>query len=150
MGPVKMTTQLGPTSAKDISPEVERFVNSLPAEDRDKLKKAEGKWPDYPQALHEAAKKNKLAIPELDLPGDPQMWERIRKTQPARMPEPPEFLLRQFALELNKSGDGPRLSLADPHDRQIIIKKFLDKHPEWRRQLEQQDRGKMERKGPRP
>jgi hypothetical protein len=150
-GKIPFKTQLGPATARDISPEVERFVQALPRGDQDLVKKEEGKWPEYPQALHRLARERKLALPDLGLPGDPRLWDAIRKRPANPLPHPPEKMLREFALELNKNdADGPRLSLQDPHDREIIIRRFLEKYPDWRRKLEQQDRTKTAVPGPQP
>jgi hypothetical protein len=145
---VPLKTQLGPAAAKEFSADMEHFVAALPVGDREKLKAAEGKWPDYPQALHEAARKNKVVLPDIGLPGDPRFWEFLRRRAANPLPVPPEQLLRQFALELNRSDpSGPHLSLQDPHDREIIIRRFLEQNPDWRRRLEAQDKTKTEAKG---
>jgi len=148
---VVLRPQLGPATAKEISPDVERFVQSLPFADREKLKSVDGKWPEYPQMLHELARKNKLALPDLGLPGDPKIWDAIRRRAANPLPVPPEHLLRQFALELNRTEpDSPHLSLQNAHDREIIIKRFLEQNPDWRSRLESQDRTKNEAKGKNP
>jgi len=74
------------------------------------------------------------------VPGDRADAER-------RLSQPPEHLLRQFALDLNRNEpDSPHLSLQDPHDRDVIIRRFLEQYPDWRRRLESQDRTKNEAK----
>jgi hypothetical protein len=144
---VSLKSQLGPATAKEISPDVERFVQSLQSLEKEKLKAVEGKWPEYPQMLHELAHKKKIVLPDLGLPGDPRIWDALRRRAPNPLPVPPEHLLRQFALELNQSEpDSPHLSLQDPHDREIIIRRFLEQNPDWRKRLESQDRTKNEAK----
>jgi hypothetical protein len=39
------------------------------------LREAEGHWPDYPQRLLELARKNKLDVPGMSLPGPRELWE---------------------------------------------------------------------------
>jgi len=76
--------QLGPANSRDISDGVDKWVQKelwprLSESEKSRLRHAEGKWPDYPQALHELAKAHRLAIPEMSLPGDPQVWEFLRR-----------------------------------------------------------------------
>lgn len=89
--------QLGPATAREISEKVDAWVQKalwpkLTDSQKAQLKSAEGKWPDYPQALHEAAKAHRLAIPELSLPGDPRtgdtrMWDMLKqRPMPGRKP----------------------------------------------------------------
>lgn len=133
VGPLPI--QLGPASAREISPRVVRFVESLPAEDQARLKAVEGRWPEYPLLLHTIARERKLVLPDLGLPGDPQFWERLRarRAMPSA-PDPPDHLLREFAAELaRKEPDHPRLSLRDPEQRELLKKRFLETYPDWRR-----------------
>lgn len=76
--------QLGPTTANEISLRVSAFVNktlmnSLSAQERARLREAEGKWPDYPQVLHELARAHRMSVPELSPPGDPRMWDFLKQ-----------------------------------------------------------------------
>lgn len=129
------SVQLGPSRASEISPRVAEWVERLPIEDRKRLKAVEGRWPDYPLALHDIAKQRKLALPDLGLPGDPQFWERFRtRRSPIPSSDPPDHILREFAAELaRREPDSPRLSLRDPEQREILKKRFLEAYPDWRR-----------------
>jgi hypothetical protein len=150
--------QLGPATAADFGPAVEEFVRGftekLQAPDKARLKSAETHWPDYPKVLQELAREYKVAVPELSLPGEPQRWEAIlRGRRPGgpvanALPDPPEYLLRQFALQLNKQDpNGPRLSLMDPQDREVIKQKFFEANPGLLETLRAQDREKRGRPG---
>jgi len=48
-----------------------------PAE-RDELKKASGKWPDYPRTIVQLAEKHKKTVPLMKLPGPTEFWEKAR------------------------------------------------------------------------
>jgi hypothetical protein len=148
--------QLGPASAADFPPNVQQFIEQklkpkLTSAEAETLKKAEGRWPEYPLALHDLARQHKLVIPELSLPIDPQRLENMklrRSLAGSSLPEPPEYMLREFALKLMMDNpDGPNLSLSNPVDREIIKKKFFEKHPEMLEKLRQQDKQKMDKKG---
>src|SRR5262249_16857687 len=116
--------------------------------DRKRLDKAEGLWPEFPRTLHELALKYKTAIPELTLPGDPQRWDRFKPFRPgmSSLPEPPEFMLRDFAFKLAlKDPTAPRYT--NPGDREELKRRFYDQYPDMLERLRQQDRGKWEKKG---
>ena len=44
-----------------------------------RLKAAEGKWPDYPQAVVKLAAEHGLTVPGTTLPGSPEQWNKVRK-----------------------------------------------------------------------
>jgi hypothetical protein len=127
--PVKQ--QLGPVSAKEISPAVEEFVaKKLTDEDRARLKKDEGRWPEYVQTLHKVARERKLAVPDLDLPGDPAMWDGVRNRPAPSLPDPPVWALARFAAEYNQKNPSNRLSLEKPGEREDLKRKYYEAHPE--------------------
>jgi len=143
--------QLGPATAAEFSPAIQKFIDSLPANDKQRLKAVEGRWPEYPKLLHELAREHKTALPDLTLPGDARRWELIRMrrgTALGPLPEPPAQMLERFAMQIAKDDPaGPRLSLMDPQDREVIKAKFFEKYPELLDKLRALDRQKMERKG---
>jgi hypothetical protein len=140
-----MPQQLGPASAKEISPAVVDFVQgplagALTEHEKERLKQAEGKWPDYPKALHELAKAHKLRIPDLDLPGEPSLWNSVRNFQARRLPDPPPDKLRKFAMEFNKQHNGVPLSPDDSFGREVLKRRYYEKYPEALIQAEKQER----------
>jgi len=85
--------------------------------------------------LHAIAHERKLAIPELSLPGEPKMWEMVRRSS-ASPPEPPEHLLKTFALQLSRRNPkDPPLSVQDPTDREKLKNLFLEANPDWHRRM---------------
>lgn len=56
----------------------------LPASARADLEKFEGRWPDYPYWLLFHARKHRLELPGMTLPGTPEMWEAARLARPER------------------------------------------------------------------
>ncbi|MFL5243718.1 MAG: hypothetical protein ACJ8FY_16570 [Gemmataceae bacterium] len=79
--------QLGPCRPDEFLPEVERFIQNdlmkaLTEDDKTKLRKAEGHWPDFPQLVMELSKENHLKVPftELpDIPGLSSFWNKLPK-----------------------------------------------------------------------
>lgn len=75
---------------KTLEPTLKRLERSEKGEkadqaklDLERLRKAEGKWPDYPRAIMEIAKSHKIPVPGWTLPGKPELWDRFR-TKPQR------------------------------------------------------------------
>jgi hypothetical protein len=139
-----MKQQLGPATAKEFPPAtadaIRKLQDRLPDADRKRLDKADGLWPEYPRVLHDLALKYKAAIPELTLPGDPQRWDRFKPTGRgmSNFPEPPDHLLREFALKLAmKDPNAP--SYSNPSDREELKRRFYDQYKEMLERLRQQD-----------
>jgi hypothetical protein len=84
--------QLGPCRPEDFPPTVQNFIHNvldkaiLDPVEKERLTKAQSHWPEYPLALHEAARNHNLAIPEITLPGPPKAWDWFRKL-PLGMPD---------------------------------------------------------------
>lgn len=130
--PVKQ--QLGPSTAAEFTPAIEKFVAALSAEDQAKLKSVTGLWPEYPLKLHEIARERKLTIPNIGLPGDPRMWERVRSRSPSMGPEPSEWQLRMFAFEqARKDPRFRQLDLRKPEDREFIKREYNKSRAEGQR-----------------
>ena len=55
-----------------------KLLPGLTLEEKAELQKAEGMWPEYPQAVQRLALKKQLSIPDLPLPGPPEFWDRLR------------------------------------------------------------------------
>lgn len=146
-----MRTQLGPSTAKEISSRVDEFVRGplqkeLTASEKQRLSRAEGKWPEYPRILHELARQHKLSIPDLSPPGEPSLWNSVRSFQMRRLPDPPADRLRIFAMEFNRERSGVPLSPDDPVSREYLKRKFFEKYPELLSQLEKQEQKRGDRK----
>jgi len=80
--------QLGDCRKEQMPPEVLLFLDktlepqlrrSEPGKaDLALLNKSQGIWPDYPRMIVDLAKKHRLPVPGWTLPGQPQIWDRIR------------------------------------------------------------------------
>jgi hypothetical protein len=71
----------GPTSRRDLSKSVQHFLEHklqplLTEEEKASLKKAEGRWPDFPETLQRLAKQHYLTVPWQTLPGPG--WDKYR------------------------------------------------------------------------
>ncbi len=85
-----MPTELGPCKPKDFSEAVQQFIEKqllpqLDEQEKEKLAKAEGRWPDYPRAVRDLARAHGLTVPELPPPGPREYWDKLR----AAVAEPP-------------------------------------------------------------
>ena len=76
-----------PSRLEDFSPALRNFVTTGPlgktlaSSEKEELKKAEGKWPDYPRTLLKLAKKHRLTLPGMTLPGPKELWDRVRSSK---------------------------------------------------------------------
>ncbi|HMC67127.1 MAG TPA: hypothetical protein VKI65_19480, partial [Gemmataceae bacterium] len=114
-----------------------------------------GNWPLYPRTLFELAYKHHLTLPGqfavVSLPGSREQWEKYRVRPVAsadRLPEPPERLLREFALRESADRDQAAVEalLADPVARERLKQEFFKKHPEVLERLRQAGGPKQSRK----
>jgi hypothetical protein len=73
-----------PARLEDCSEAVRLFATTGPLgkalspAEKEELKKAEGKWPDYPKTLLKLARKHNLTLPGMTLPGPKELWDRAR------------------------------------------------------------------------
>ncbi|HKB06528.1 MAG TPA: hypothetical protein VKD90_30310 [Gemmataceae bacterium] len=88
-----LPTPLGDCRKSDMPPEVAAAVEKLERElkrtDQGKaelkaLDEAQGKWPEYPRMIIDLARKHKQSIPGWTLPGQQQMWDRLRAGKKVR------------------------------------------------------------------
>src|SRR5262249_52100871 len=130
-----------PSQPADFSPALREFITTGPlgrkltGEEKERLRKAEGKWPDYPRALLELARKHGLVLPGMTLPGPRELWERAR----AALPDVPERTLFHFAMKELSPKDRERLRLGQAAAHEWLKKEFFKRHPRELRRLEQLD-----------
>jgi hypothetical protein len=84
-----MPEELGPAKLEDLPKATREFVENklvptLTTRQREHLKAAEGRWPDYPRAILELAQaQHKLPIPGMPHPPGPrEFWDRLRSVEP--------------------------------------------------------------------
>jgi hypothetical protein len=79
---------LGPCKPGEFTDDVNSFLKEqlLPAlaepkakREFDTLAAAEGKWPEYPRLMMDAAKARNMVVPGVSLPGDPELWTKFYK-----------------------------------------------------------------------
>jgi hypothetical protein len=58
-----------------------KLIAAMDNDDKLRLIRAEGKWPEYPTAIQEIAKKHNLDVPWHTLPGPRERWDRYRLTR---------------------------------------------------------------------
>jgi hypothetical protein len=80
---VNLPRQLGPCHANEFDGSITQFIErtlmpKLTDKEKDELKRAEGRWPDYPKTLLDLAKKHNLEIPLMKLPGPRELWDQAR------------------------------------------------------------------------
>jgi hypothetical protein len=69
---------LGAARPAEFSVEVQKVIEKLPQAgkaDAERLRKLEGRWPEYPRLLLELARKHNLHLPGMSLPGPREWWE---------------------------------------------------------------------------
>jgi hypothetical protein len=120
--------QLPPSSREFVK---QQLLPKLTSAQQDALKKAEGRWPEYPQLLLRLAREKHLVIPEMSLPGPVELWENTRLA----LPEVPDHLLMQFALHESTPEDRAEweLNTADPMGSRKKVKEAW-----YRKKLEQE------------
>jgi hypothetical protein len=75
---------LGACRPNDFAPPTRKFILEqfkpplLTEAELKELKKREGRWPEYPQYLHQLAREKRLTIPGMSLPGPPGLWVNVR------------------------------------------------------------------------
>jgi hypothetical protein len=80
---ISLPYELWPARPRDLSPPVRHFLEKkllpvLDVAEKNRLQNAEDVWPRYPLMIQELAKKHKLQVPWLTLPGPREHWENIR------------------------------------------------------------------------
>jgi hypothetical protein len=145
---VVLPQQLGPATQKELVPYLRHSQHPHPLrwimmrlgrEDRERLKRAEGTWPDYPRTLAELAVKNHFPVPGdaiVGLPGPREYWDTYRPRPWAKaeaLPDVPDTVLFDFALnELTaRERAAFHISFADPacHER-IKFAYYWKQHPD--------------------
>ena len=84
----------GPCRPEEFTPAVQTFIKDeltpkLTDMEKDELKNAESKWPEYPEKLLKLARDHNLDIPMMRLPGAVELREKLRSV--AELPELPEL-----------------------------------------------------------
>ena len=72
---------LGPCKPGAFIKDVQDFIDKelrTDAAAAKKLDEAQGKWPEYPQAVMQLAKEKKQRVPGTFLPGSKEFWERAK------------------------------------------------------------------------
>jgi hypothetical protein len=80
---IALPFELWPARPRDLSAPVRHFIEKrlvplLDSQEKVKLKNAEDAWPRYPNVILELARKYKLQVPWLILPGPREHWENVR------------------------------------------------------------------------
>jgi hypothetical protein len=80
---VNLPRQLGPCHSNEFDPRVVQFIDrtlmpKLTDKEKEEFQAAEGRWPEYPKALLDLAKKHNLEVPLMRLPGPRELWERAK------------------------------------------------------------------------
>jgi hypothetical protein len=141
-----LTKAPGPSRPEELAPihrafVVDQLMPLLDNAEKEELKKAEEKWPDYAQKLLELAGKHKREIPLLEFPGARELLEMVRSPV-AELPELPDRVLRDFFLTELTADERTelRLSLDDPESRDRLRQKYFDLHPKVLNRLRDNDR----------
>jgi hypothetical protein len=152
-----MPFELWPATRPDLSGPVRQFLDRklrpvLDTQDKQRLRRSVGKWPDFPRTLQDLAKKHRLQIPWLTLPPQLGMWDLYRVKPRARDNLPPlsRQTLRLFALvELTaKERADLGLSSFDRTSWKRLREEYFKRKPQERKRLHEAER--KHPKGKRP
>ncbi len=136
-----LAPRLTPSSPKDFSEPLQEFITlldgKLSSDDHERLRAAEGKWPGYPKLLLELARKHKLDVPGMTLPGPRELWDNARTA----LPEVPDRTLYHFVMSEMSEEEREKLPLSsgDPVVREKVKKKFFEKNPRELKRLQRLD-----------
>jgi hypothetical protein len=130
---LKIESQLGPAKLEQYPPWVQNFLKAelmpkLTQAEKTDLSGKEGKWPEYPQALLEKAKRHSVTIPGTVRPEPKEFFDAMSKL----LPDVPNRTLRNFALtELTaEERNAMKLSPDDESSRERLIAKYWERHPD--------------------
>jgi hypothetical protein len=144
---LKIDSQLGPSKLEHFPPFVQNLIKAellpklTPAEKAD-LSGREGKWPEYPEALRELAKRHHVTIPGFARPEPKEFFEAMKTA----LPDVPDRVLRNFALTELTTEERTNMNLSpdDELSRERLLEKYWEKHPKQLANL-LQPRGKAKR-----
>jgi hypothetical protein len=134
---------LGPAHPNDFAPPLKQFIETtlpakLSAKEKDELQKAEGRWPEYPAAVGDLAKKHGLEVPLMQMPKAGEWWDNLASA----LPEVPDRVLHDFALNDLTAEERAKLklSVSDPTSRDRLVQEYFKKNPNELKRLERLDR----------
>jgi hypothetical protein len=129
---IKLHRQLGPSKPEEFAPTVRQFINvtldaQLAPEEKERLRKVEGLWPEYPRTVMELARHHNLQVPGMALPGPREYWEGLRHA----LPDVPDARLKEFALTELTPAELAELHLGpdDPASRERLKQEYFKRKP---------------------
>jgi hypothetical protein len=135
-------TPLGPSKLADFDRLIRDFVEkdlaaTLSPTEKEELKKAEGRWPEYPRTLLDLAAKYNREVPLMRLPNTIDWQTKVA----AASHDVPDRVLRDFALNELTAEDWKRLNLNinDPLSRQHLVEEFFKKKPDVLKLIQHND-----------
>lgn len=129
---------LGASRPAEFSTEVKEFIARLNKADQAKLHEVEGRWPDYPLALLDLARKNNQTVPGMSLPGPRELWDSARTA----LPDVPNRVLAALdKSELSPEAKASLLSVGDDmaERREILKEEYFKKYPQELQRLRRLD-----------
>lgn len=152
---ITLPQPLGPSRPAEFSPAVQRFLTHqllprLTVDEKERLNKVLGEWPDYPRTLRDLARKHDLAIPGMALPGPREFWNRYRTRLAADgLPEVADATLREFMWKEMTAAQRSKLtslSLLDPSIREQVKQAYFERYPHELKRLRAADQRKQDKK----
>jgi hypothetical protein len=153
----ELPKQLGPSRPEEFSQAVgthikQKLIPVLSTDDLNRLKQAEGHWPQYPRTMLQLSRSHGLPVPGMSLPGPRDAWNAFRLDPVARavaLPDVADQVLHEFVraeLTVAERAALPSLSLADPAVRSQVKALYFRKHPKELARLRQTDKKKQDGK----
>jgi hypothetical protein len=80
---IALPSQLGPCRPGDFNASIQQFLAKdleavLNADEKARLQRSQGNWPLYPRTIMELARKHRLTVPGVSLPGPKDYWDKFR------------------------------------------------------------------------
>src|SRR5262249_4016489 len=128
--------ELWPSQPGDLSEPTRQFLDKklmplLSPQEKEQLKRADKRWPQFPRALHELTQKHHLTVPWQTLPGPRERWDNFRtKPRGGALPALRRRGLEEFAGELDRQ-ERARLNLAplDPSSLDRLTTEYFKRKP---------------------
>jgi hypothetical protein len=144
---IDLPRPLGPSRSDDFPPSVRNFIRDkltpvLEPDEKERLDYAEGHWPAYPRTMLNLARRHRLWVPGMTLPGPREYWNRFRAQSADRTPDVPDKMLFEFVRkELNRDQRN-QLQLQPFNDsaRERLKEEYFKRHPDELQRIRRDDR----------
>jgi hypothetical protein len=144
---IDLPRPLGPSRADDFPLSVRNFIREklapvLEPDEKERLDQAEGRWPAYPRTMLNLARRHRLWVPGMTLPGPREYWNRFRSQSAERTPDVPDKMLFEFAKKELSLEERNQLQLQPFNEsaRERLKEEYFKRHPDELQRIRRDDR----------